>query len=202
MPNAIVPDVLQGISFATYSAAQVIAAVRDVFRLPTPESSWIEYKNAVRIEEDHGVVVATTLPADPLEEKARTPAWDASLPVRPASRSRGGVIFPPADDYDVADGSRGQTIRVQRRTEPEIYLFMEGMALRLLYPIPCPELLTLNGQDLVNCNRLDRGEGFSCWVVDNATGVPVYKAAWRLRYLASAGAFKGDLPVPPNPSLG
>lgn len=198
----LVPDAINAVNIAVPLAIPPIdQLLATLFPPPQPASSWLDYRNWVWVEEDHGVVVATTLPTDPLEEKPRSPDWDAGSAPPPASANQGaGSILPPADDYDVAAGGRGQTVRTQRRAEPEAYLFMEGYAMRVNWPIPCPELLAMNGVPLVNCNRLDRGEGFGSVIVANAF-YPVYYARWRLRYLASPALFSGGLKVPPNPKL-
>lgn len=194
-----------GAAATALTGAALQAAIRQAaaaaFPAPTPERSWIAFQNSVRVEEDHGVAVSTTLPAAPPDEKQRRPAWDAARGVLPQTQSRGGVLLPPADDYSLGAGvARGRATRAQRRVEPEAYVFLEGYALRVGFPVPCPELVDLNGKPLVNCNRLDRGEGFSQGVVATAVH-PIYRAVWRIRYLASEALLAGDLAVPPNESM-
>lgn len=172
------------------------------FPPPPKETSWLRYQNAIRVEEDHGTVGGVVLPEKPLLNKPRKPVWDSTA-ARPPAASGAGTILPPADDYRMSgqsDAARGSSTFYQRRAEPIFYAFLEGFALRLAYPIPCPELVDVNGFPVKNANRLDRGEGFRCWVIGNAL-YPVYRADWRIRYLVTGGAFAGDLEVPPNPSL-
>lgn len=184
----------------------ILESFAKTFARPDPASSWCSYTAGVRIEEDHGVVTSCVLPPDPLTSRQRTVPFDAAVgPPRKIVPSRS--IFPPADDYQVGDrdpkaaARDGGPVAAQRRTEPETYIYLEGGAVRLLYPIPCPTLTGMNGVALTNANRLDHGEGFTQQIIAN-TIWPVYGARWRLRFLVTTEAlFSGDLQVPPNPFL-
>lgn len=90
--------------------------------------------------------------------------------------------------------------RVQERAAPTCYVYMYGQALRAGFPIPCPELVDVEGVVPRKDNRLDRGEGFTCGVVGNAA-VPVFGAKWNLRYFLDRIPAKPITP-PANPLLG
>jgi len=188
---------------APADARRVAAAWAAAFPPPDPAVSWVAYRNAVRVEEDHGTVVSTALPDEPLAANARPPVWDAARAGMPQTPSLGGVMLGAADDYRLGgqgQGRRGRASVAQRRAEPEAYVYLEGTAVRVGYPIPCPSLADAAGKPLVNCNRLDRGEGFVQGEVGYA-GVPVYKATWRLRYLASEALLNAELIPPPTSGL-
>lgn len=90
--------------------------------------------------------------------------------------------------------------RVQQRAAPTCYIFMTGHALRVGFPIPCPELLDVEGVKPVKDNRLDMGEGFTCAIVGNAA-VPIYGAKWNLRYFLPKVP-KAPITPPANPMYG
>ena len=98
---------------------------------------------------------------------------------------------PPPDPNDV--------LRVQRRTRPVVALYLIGEATRVGFDIPPPTLGDVDGIVPISANRMDMGEGFVCGIVGTTlTGVPIYGARWKLRYVlpqAPAGPV-----IPPDPA--
>jgi hypothetical protein len=186
----------------------------DTFPDLTAANSWISYTNALRTETDQGNVVVKTLPTKEVELKA-DPGVRGPGHVRGNGAVKAGAV-------GVAAGAAGKMVNsttgkgaplpgmpkaggrldnttVQQRTTPTLWVFMEGKALRAGFPIPCPELLDVNGAKIEPVNRPGFGEGFATASVGNAGGVPIIAASWRLRFVFPDGIPDGGLPVLPNP---
>ena len=87
---------------------------------------------------------------------------------------------------------------IQRRAQPSTYLILSGRALRGGYEIPVPSATSVGQLTPVPANV--EGYGYRAKVVANV-GVPVYGAAWSLRYLLPSPP-AGQVPSPDNPLLG
>ncbi len=166
---------------------------------PTPRTSWLNYDVGIEIDVASNVVVGSALPLAPLSARS-TAAFNAKTATVSMPLGTDASFFPPATDVVAGDGSSasqsssaGGTF-VQQRTLPVVYVFLTGSALRIGYPVPVPTLSDVNGAPLVVANRTDRGEGFAQKIVSSSgfSGVPVYGAWWRIRYV---------LPVPPSVTL-
>ncbi len=187
-------------------------SLEDAFPMPSPTEGWIEVRTGVAVEEDHGTMVVKTLPTSPIQASGRQSGWDIMLNERPSQNGQ-GPMFPPAADFQGSGTSTGTPVigsptsalpspasaaQVQRRVTPTGFLTFSGYAVRWGLPIPCPEMVSANGQPLVNCNRLNRGEGFFQTVAATAL-YPIYYASWKLRYHATDAILApGSFPVPPN----
>lgn len=206
-------------------------------RYPNPESSWVSYHNAIRIEADSGLAVFRdegAVPADNPIVGGELVADVRALPGAPPAgeidadkaKEIAGLLFgitnplvrfDPAmrqgDDFagvagvpsgrleeNRIGGEEAEQTRVQHRAAPLVYVYMTGYAMRVGFPIPCPELTDVEGEIPVKDNRLDRGEGFVCAIVANAA-VPVYGARWNLRYSISKIPARPITP-PANPLFG
>jgi hypothetical protein len=175
------------------------AAVLAAFPPPTPQNSWLGYRCGTYIETDSGVVVGVTLPSEPL-----TPAppvgghWDVmgSLPTGVQSL---GPFPPVANVLAVAQQQQqsgaGSEVFAQQRTSPIIYIFLEGEAVRCGFEIPCPEIISVNGQTPILCNRTDMGEGFTRRVIGESIR-PIFAAKWKLRYVLT-----GTIPLTAIPTV-
>ncbi len=190
--------------------ADLTSKVKAAFPTPTPDASYIDYQCGYRIESDDGVVVASTLPSEPLTERSQSSgAQDALNDFLP--RGRESSFYPPATDVIASGQSQSPVAPVQdsgggtftqRRTLPRVFVFLFGYAVRIAYPIAVPELLSLGGSPVTACNRLDRGEGFEqTQIGGDALGRPLYVAKWNIRY-AVTDPPAGPMPVPPNPLVG
>ena len=139
----------------------------------SPSASYLDYTCAARVENDSGVVTGVTLPTSPLTPASLT-ATTGSL------ASSAGSMF------------------AQQRTVPQTFVVISGYAVRAGYPVPRPELVSVNGATPVACNRLDAGEGFEQMMVSRLDQ-PIYYAKWTLRYAVPGPLPGGGPPVPPNP---
>lgn len=167
-----------------------------MFPAPRPESSFLDYTAAVHSEAESGVVLAQALPTSAITRGIRSPSggWDPvrdDFPVVP-----GNSAFPALE-------TRPGSVQAQRRTQPVIYVRLTGRAVRAGYPVPMPELTSINGKRPTLVSRVDAGEGFVQQAVGNGL-TPLYCAAWNLRYVVDDvdGLRTGELPVPRNTLFG
>lgn len=70
--------------------------------------------------------------------------------------------------------------------------------MRAGYPIPKPELTSVNGVTPVECSRSDAGEGFE-ETVQGQAGVNIHYGRWRLRYCLVGVPPAGGVPTAENP---
>jgi hypothetical protein len=198
--------------------------LRRYFPAPTPFDSWLHYRSSVKLEDDHGTVVGNLLPTDAVlstggnggawdvELQSGANPWGASLSTFPTGQDRTPV--PGATDVQLVSGGRpnsqgqnntsnqGRTTFVQQRTAPTLYVVLSGVAARVGYGIPIPQLLSVNDVPVTICNSPRLGDGFAQEIVGNtATGIPIVGAKWQLRAVLTEVP-AGPLPVPPNPLLG
>jgi hypothetical protein len=203
--SAVAPPVL---------VARAGPAVRELTQdPPDPETSWLDYFCAVSMQIDNGTVVTRTLPPTTSTERTLTAV------VPPGGPAAGGGVFGAFDPIHVGFAlptaptptapplvGAGGTLsneadpgRVQRRVNPTVWIFLTGHAVRAGFEVPCPALTEINGVPLVECNRPDKGEGFTQAMVGSADA-PLYRARWCVRYTTADGTVPpGRLPVPPNP---
>lgn len=176
------------------------------FDPPPPGSSWLDYKNAIRIESDTGTVSSLplssskepltikTLPLTELKSKINLGPINANFGgAETTSDGKGDFEHIAGTPANAADEPNATT-----RTGPTIYVYMTGSAIRAGYAIPCPQLTKIDGVTVRLANRLDKGEGFSTGIFKQ-TSVPIVGAKWNLRYELSSMP-KGGIPVPPNPT--
>ena len=172
-----------------------------LFPAPAAADSWISYQASTRIEVDSGVVAFKTLPEEPLGPTSRAPVWDGlgGLPV-----GSDGSVSPSAARLDSTDRESGAT-HVQYRTTPAVYVYLSGYAMRAGFSIPQPELISMNGVELVSASRLDHGEFFEEAIVGQGGidgSLPIVGARWNLRYLLpELPTQKRPLQIPPNPTI-
>lgn len=166
--------------------------IQQIFPPPQPQASWIEYKNGITVHPDTGRVVGTTLPSSPLStDRPKTTAWDSLRGITPGLPA--GGLFPPLGSMNSSQ-SGGETF-VQQRIKSTMYVTLAGHAVRVGYPIPIPELVSVNGKTPVLVGQ----PAFVQQVVGNAI-VPVYAARWSLTYVFTDDGGIPTLPisVPPN----
>lgn len=112
------------------------------------------------------------------------------------SGGAGNPVLPPTP---TSPSVSADSTWIQRRTSPMTVIYLYGEALRVGFEIPPPSLGDVGGVKPVISNRVDKGEGFSTGQVDmTATGVPIYGAKWRLRYVLPQNP-AGPV-VPPDPA--
>lgn len=194
---------------------------------PNAESSWLDYYNSIRVEVDSGLAVFRDEGAEPSgtinggelvstmqggihgvpKAGELTPAQAQNIANLLFAATPGLVKLNPAmkqkDDFAGVAGvpsGRLEENRAQQRAAPTCYVTMTGHAMRVGFPIPCPELTDVEGVKPVKDNRLDMGEGFVCAIVGNAA-VPVYGAKWNLRYFLPTIP-KAAITPPANPLYG
>ena len=86
-----------------------------------------------------------------------------------------------------------EKVGVQRRTTGTIHVWLGGYALRVGFPIPVPELLTINGIAPTLDNRIGHGEHFTQAIVGNTGLSPIVRATWWLHYVIDDP--KGDYDI-------
>lgn len=180
--------------------------LRSTFPPPTPQNSYMRYVSSIRIENDQGNVLVKTLPGRPLGESRLTSGvWDAELRSGKMPTGTGKTQFPPASDVRFSNGGRLDTVtagaQIQQRVSPQLYVYLQGEALRAGYPIPVPAITNINGVAPVNMSRPDMGEYFTQGIVGTGGTVPIYGAMWCLRYAIDEPS-AGAIPIPPNPLMG
>jgi hypothetical protein len=139
--------------------------------------------------------------------------WSISSPGS-VNTNQGGFALPPptipsgspsgvpvgrlmADIVPDPPENKPPVIRTQQRTNPAVYIWLVGKALRAGYPVPQPQLEDVNGVTPVASNRLDMSEGFK-YGIYGASLTPIYWGTWRIRYLLP-DFIDGNLPMPKNP---
>ncbi len=194
------------------------AIPRDVFPEPTPDGSWIHYRNGLFLEADNGVVEVRTLPTEQREAAGDVYGTGAAAPIGaigtgisaafgafdklfPAVAANPTFFFPPPRKPEQQkQGGLKQRQVPQRRGRQSGTLFMRGEALRARFAIPCPTLERWGEATLTPANRPDRGEGFWTEVVGNAIW-PITRARWNLRFVLDTIP-AGSPPALPNPLMG
>lgn len=193
-----------------------------MFRTPGKDESWLSYTMLTRVETDTGVVIGSTLPDAPLVETSLSSAWNArdgaprgnDRSVSPAEsrfRPLASAANPATSGTVNTSGgtlttttvstSSGETFAHQR-TNPTLYVYLVGSALRAGFDIPTPELTTLNGVDLVPANR--PGQEYVVKGIVGQAGldesIPLIGATWVQRYAVLGSKVpRGPMPVMPNP---
>lgn len=146
-------------------------------KTPTPSISWIFYRNSLFLEQADG-----TIPHQPL--------WTTD-PGNPQSVFSGSLlnvaVNSVTDTFTVSGdaappqfASSPQTI-LQLPRSPVYFVIMEGMAIRVGFPIT-PSTLVRIGLQL--CSPANNGPGYGSGqcLAANLFGLPLYVARWRLRY--------------------
>lgn len=176
-----------------------------LFDPPTPDSSWLDYKNSIRVESLTGTVSSLPLYSGGTPPTTKsTPTTELKTPnlqlgptnfgsAESTSTGKGDFEHVGGEPAKKADEPNNTT-----RTGPTIYVYMTGHAMRAGFAIPCPELTKIDGVTVRLANRLDKGEGFSTGIFKQ-TSVPIVGAKWNLRYELSSMP-KNGIPVPPDPT--
>lgn len=156
-----------------------------IFGNLTREKSWLEYTNAIRIEEQSSIVAHKPIPTDS-KLKAKLKKEDGvSVWKTPALTERG--LNPFGDKTHPQTPSTSQfksdipTI-VQMRTDPTYYVILIGRAVRAGWEVVAPELIQIGDSIAVPANDPDLGDGITQAVIGNC-GVPIFGATWQLRYV-------------------
>ncbi len=170
--------------------------LQTIFPPPEAKSSWLMYQSHVTLVADTGRILATTLPDAPLggNQAASAGRWDVMAGALPAQGSNSP--FPPLADLLRAN-QRAESTFVQQRTAPTLRVILTGQALRIGYPIPVPELVSVGGKRPTLIGEPMFAQGIV------GTGLyPIVGANWRLEYAWADGELPaGAIPVPPNPDL-
>lgn len=176
-------------------------ALTESFPKPDPQYSWLKYENSIWVETDDDCFPAKPLPASLVTSASDIlgsvkdlvgPAIDAmklfTMPGSPLSQGAqaiGGGVIDNQQDKDTL-----------RRTEPIIYVYLRGSAVRAGYEIEPPRLIEVGGVKCIPAKRIDHGEGFAKGISYNG-GQPLHTAQWNLRYwLPKQPAFVKVPPVP------
>lgn len=175
-------------------------AAKALFPAPEPGNSFLDYVAGYHIETDSGVVVGSTLPTSPIEERANTTGRLDAI-AGSLSGARESSFFPPATDVGTHPDTDGGSFSHQR-TKPQLFVTLFGYAQRIGFPVPVPEIIEVGGSPVVPCNRVDMGEGFEQTTLGaDAVGVPLFVARWRLRY-ALVDAPRTAMPTMATPFAG
>lgn len=198
--------------------------MRSIFKKPKKDESWYDYRNWLSTERDDGYSPTRTLSQVPLTAKTDFDApWDIlkgfkDVPtpgVDGQNDSNGGgvgnnLLANIAPQLNLAKRQGGQLdnktkdgeTTVERRVRPQVYIIMEGYAMRLGYPIPEPTLESVNGVDVIPANRINGPEFFKCVPIFRTpiNDQMLYKATWRRRFAPVGDLPDRALPELPNPT--
>lgn len=185
--------------------AYLLDQLDKAFPTPPAPQSWVSYECSVWVESDDGVIPARILPAKKLDKKsdfigsqkdAVGRAIDALKLVTMSDAASLSTLAAAAQLENLQAAADAATFR---RTEPELFVFLRGSAVRAGYEIEPPRLIEMGGVECVPAKRLDMGEGFAKGVRANGNA-PLHFAAWNLRYyLPRMPAF---IKAPPVPTAG
>ena len=143
---------------------------------PDPEYSWLDWHCWIEYGTHDGVSVRKALPTSP-----------TTKPVAP-TRSRGEEWARSQDGFQPFDpakagslGTAQNSLDVQQRTSPSVYVWLVGYAERICHGIPEPILVSVAGSPAIQANRPDH-EYYRTRTQGNV-GKPIYEAMWRRRYI-------------------
>jgi len=161
-----------------------------------PESSWLIYRQRLRISEDHRRVPHKPLTLPPIERAPGAGTTGSDEFFIGIERDSQGAVEASTPRSTPA-GNAGSTADViQTVSSPSFRLVLSGEGVRAGHRVPCPALRTVGGIVPVLAFR-DYVEG----QMGAAGGIPIFGAAWLLEYLLPM-APSGNLPVAGNPALG
>ena len=198
-----------------------VETLGSMFPPPDAENSWLDYQCTLTVESDTGTVEIKTIPDD--EPKSTSELFGSQSKATDEKNTfptGGGVVgaafaaFKAATSptlpaeiestvrNDPAPGaeSTSQNAGSFRRAKPSCIAFLTGHAVRVGFPIGCPELTDVGGVVPEPASRPDRGEGFSTTTVGNVTST-IHVASWKLRYILPSVPTGPILP-PSNPRFG
>lgn len=147
-----------------------------------PKESWLDMRNAMRVEQADNNVEQRLLPVDAMVLGKITQMG--------TNEPGGGIWVGPKD---------APSSVIQHRGKPVIAVILEGRAARAGYAISPPSLNSIGGVEAIPANR----EGMEYFVSEVATSsiYPVCVASWRLRWILPAVP-QVPLVVPVNPFYG
>lgn len=137
------------------------------------------------------------------EKVGRVPGFGKSAGGTGVGAGRGKGNPPPDGGAQGKDPPGPNDVAIQRRTPPRVVLYLIGSALRIGFEVPPPSLGDVDGITPVLDCRPDMGEGFATAIVgQTATGVPIFGAKWKLRYVLPQQPAGPVLPPDPASWLG
>lgn len=198
--------------------ARLESELAKIFPKPKKDNSWYDYRNWLTTERDDGYSPTRTMSTVPLTNKTDFDApWDvqsglSKVPtpgIDGQNLSNGGGVGnnlnPPRNQQNrvgiLENNIKNGETTAERRVRPQVYIIMEGYALRVGYPIPELTLESVNGVDVIPANRINGPEFFKCVPIFRTpiNDQLIYKATWRRRFAPVSDL--PDLPLPelPNP---
>lgn len=173
-----------------------------------PATSWLAYDLKVRLLEDDRIAVHKPLqqrsppqPVPPLDGflgSAETTAVGAG-PVRQVGNSAGvaGLASGGSAVGVPGAGVTSSTLDlVQRVSAPNYTFILQGMGVRVGFPVPIPRVLSVGGIAVTQAWQ-DVSQDVLCM----ASGVPIYRSTWTSAYVLPASP-QGGLPLPETPIAG
>lgn len=197
------PNLPQQYTNELVGSATLYDQLEKTFKKPSPQHSWIHYECSIWVETDDGCIPVRTLPAAKLtgtkdilgaQADCLGAAIDAMIrPSLPGSPSK-------FEGNPVAQAV--QTVaKTLRRTDPEMYIFLRGSAIRAGFEIEPPRLIDVGGVKPIPAKRLDAGEGYAKGVKANGYA-PLHFAQWNLRYYLPETPSIIRAPQVPNEGFG
>lgn len=171
----------------------------DAFPAPPPARSWLAYRAWATVHADTGRVVGTTLPTEPITASQTVSGQSFDAFAGPTAQVPSGSPFPPLAGELVARASAGESF-IHSRTRPKLYLTVSGVALRVGYAVPVPEVVSINGKRPVLV-----GQPWFTQGVAHSSISPIVRAEWQMTYLFTdegGGAPLKPVPVPSGGLLG
>ena len=164
------------------SAEDVFRKINGFGEQLQPEQSWLDIKQALRVETTDNVQEQRLLPTAPVQD------------VRPQQFRPedilGGIRLGPVD---------APASVIQRRGKPTVAVILEGQGIRAGYAISPPTLNSIGGVEAIPANR--EGQEFFVSQVATESLYPICVARWRLRWLLPEMP-KVPLGPPVNPMYG
>jgi hypothetical protein len=146
--------------------------------VPPPESSYMFYINEIFYEDETGVIVQKPLPNQEI------------------SKTDGAANGPnvEATAFTPIKIDKAPDLIINRRAGDSIYVVMIGRALRAMWKIAPPKLVSVGGVPAIPANK--PGDGFVQATVGNV-GVPLYGASWRFTYVLTKAPTEATPPENP-----
>jgi hypothetical protein len=178
------------------SAGGGLPVVGDV----TPINSWLLYECGLQIIEEHNNALHRPIPET--SKMVGNKKFDEG---QTFSRLKTPNLVDQANPFagklssgfapGTADGTPQKAV-VQILNTPTYYAVLTGRAVRAGYPIQPPNLVKCGGAIAIPMNDPDKGDGFVTAITGHV-GVPLYSAAWQLRFVLTSPP--DDVIAPPHP---
>lgn len=166
--------------------------IGQAFRRLDPDTSWLTYHCDLVVESTPGTVLLKSIPPTSVTLSSRSPGTTAS-----SSSSAEEVIVSAASLVGRVIGETAAEIdHVSQRSTPTYRVKLIGHAVRALYAIEPPELLTLGGAKATPTKRQFATRQVAFW-----DSLPINRAEWIIEYVLDSPPNKAQVIQPGNPAM-